>query len=170
MNDFHIIIPARYDSVRLPGKALIDIAGRPMIQWVHQCALKSGAASVTVATDDERIVKCCEAFGAAVVMTSPDHPSGTDRIAECARNLGLDDTALIVNLQGDEPLTPPAALITVATALAACDGAQISTLCAPITSASGSSAPMEEILSFAMTHWVAASKKKAWSTVRGPAP
>ena len=135
MSDFHIIIPARYDSTRLPGKALVDIAGQPMIQWVYESARKAGAESITVATDDQRIVDACRAFGAAAVLTGSDHASGTDRIAECARRLGLVDDAVVVNLQGDEPLTPPEALDCVAVALAGCDGAQVATLCAPITCA-----------------------------------
>ena len=132
MSGFHIIIPARYNSTRLPGKALISIAGQPMIQWVYERAQQAGAESVTVATDDQRIVDVCQSLGASVVLTSPDHASGTDRIAECARGLGLDEDALVVNLQGDEPLTPPAALSCVASALEQHSEAQITTLCAPI--------------------------------------
>jgi 3-deoxy-manno-octulosonate cytidylyltransferase (CMP-KDO synthetase) len=133
LSGFHIIIPARYGSVRLPGKALINIAGRPMIQWVYQCALETDADSVTVATDDQRIVDACQAFNAPAMLTSTEHESGTDRIAECARRLELPADALIVNLQGDEPLTPPTALSTVAVALAEREDAQVTTLCAPIS-------------------------------------
>ena len=135
MSRFHIIIPARYDSTRLPGKPLIMIAGRPMIQWVYQRAQQAGAVSVTVATDDQRIAEACRNFGASVFLTATDHASGTDRIAECARELGLGKNELVVNLQGDEPLTPAAALHCVASALEQHDQAQITTLCAPIEQA-----------------------------------
>ena len=100
------IIPARYDSVRLPGKALLEIAGKPMICWVVERAL--AARNVTraiVATDDERILEAVKSAGYEAVMTRADHPSGTDRIAEVAAS--LDDADIIVNVQGDEPLISP---------------------------------------------------------------
>ena len=129
---FHVIIPARYASVRLPGKPLLDLRGRPLIEHVHAQATRSHAASVTVATDDERIHDVVAAFGGAVWMTDPAHPSGTDRVAEAARHLGFEDTALIVNLQGDEPLMPPALIDQVALCLSEHHEAHIATACEPI--------------------------------------
>ncbi len=100
------VIPARYKSTRLPAKPLADILGKPMIQHVYENAKKArGLDSVVVATDDERIVAAVKAFGGAVVMTDPDHASGTDRVAEVAAG---SDAALVVNIQGDEPLLDPA--------------------------------------------------------------
>jgi 3-deoxy-manno-octulosonate cytidylyltransferase (CMP-KDO synthetase) len=100
------IIPARYESVRLPGKALLEIAGKPMICWVAECALAAGNVDRTiVATDDERILEAVTSAGYEAVMTSSNHRSGTDRIAEVAAS--LDDAEVIVNVQGDEPLISP---------------------------------------------------------------
>jgi 3-deoxy-manno-octulosonate cytidylyltransferase (CMP-KDO synthetase) len=107
MNKFVVVIPARYASVRLPGKILRPIAGEPMIQHVHRLALRSQADEVWIATDDERIETAAREFGANVCMTRPDHTSGTERIAEvCEQKCWPDDLA-VVNLQGDEPLLPP---------------------------------------------------------------
>jgi len=131
---FHIVIPARYGSSRLPAKPLRDIAGRPMIQWVYQQACAAGALGVTVATDDERIRKVVEGFGGEVVMTSPLHPSGTDRLEEVTRLLELTDDAIVVNVQGDEPLIPPLVIRQVAENLAA-SAAAVATLCEPIVKA-----------------------------------
>lgn len=130
--DFRVVIPARYASQRLPGKPLLDIAGRPMIAHVHERACESGALEVVVATDDERIAHAARGFGAEVCMTSAEHASGTDRIAEVARLRGWDDEAVIVNLQGDEPLMPPALLRQVAEALLAHPAAAMATLAAPL--------------------------------------
>ena len=126
--DFTVIIPARYAATRLPGKPLADLGGRPLLQWVHERALASGAARVVVATDDARIEAAARAFGAEVIMTSPDHRSGTDRIADAARQLGLPDDALVVNVQGDEPLMPPPLIRQVAGNLAAHPAADMATL------------------------------------------
>ena len=117
MTEFTVVVPARYASTRLPGKPLADIGGRPMIAWVHEQAARSGAAEVVVATDDERIAAACEAFGAHAEMTGAEHASGTDRIAELARRLGWDDGRIVVNVQGDEPLLPPALIAQVAALL-----------------------------------------------------
>lgn len=111
---FHIVIPARFASERLPGKMLLDLAGKPLVQHVWERANLSGAESVVLATDDERIYKAADSFGAMVVMTRTDHQSGSDRIVECADYMGWPDDHLIVNLQGDEPLMPPACLDQVA--------------------------------------------------------
>ncbi|WP_227657639.1 3-deoxy-manno-octulosonate cytidylyltransferase [Candidatus Magnetaquicoccus inordinatus] len=111
-----VIIPARYASSRLPGKPLLDLAGKPMIQHVYERAMQAQVAHVVVATDDERIVSAVQAFGGQVVMTSPSHPSGTDRVAEAARSLQAD---IIVNVQGDEPLLDPQVINQVAAPLVA---------------------------------------------------
>lgn len=130
---FIVVIPARYASSRLPGKPLADIAGKPMIQHVYEQACKSAACDVIIATDDTRIQQVAEAFGARVCMTAEDHVSGTDRLQEVVSQLGLEDDALIVNVQGDEPLIPPANIDQVAALLQASPTAGIATLCEPIT-------------------------------------
>ena len=101
---FHVIIPARFASTRLPGKPLLQIGDRPLIKWVWQSAVDSGAASVIVATDDERIRSAAVNFGADCLMTSPHHVSGTDRIAEAVRAKRFAADDIVVNLQGDEPI------------------------------------------------------------------
>lgn len=130
--DFIVIIPARYGSTRFPGKPLAAIAGRPMIQHVHERALQSGAARVIIATDDARIAEVAHGFGAEVAMTRGDHRSGTDRLAEVAAAQGLHDPAIVVNLQGDEPTMPPHLLRQTAEALAQRPEADIATLATPI--------------------------------------
>lgn len=125
----HIIIPARYASTRLPGKPLLDIAGKPMIARVVESARASGAERVVVATDDERIRDAVMAFGAQVVMTRAEHLSGTDRLAEAITLLDLDDDEIVVNLQGDEPLMSPTLIREVAALLAARPAAVMATAC-----------------------------------------
>lgn len=139
--DFTVIIPARYAATRLPGKPLADLGGRPLLQWVHERALASGAARVVVATDDARIEAAAQAFGAEVVVTSPEHRSGTDRIADAARQLGLPDDALVVNVQGDEPLMPPPLIRQVAANLAAHPAADMATLSQRILTLSDLASP-----------------------------
>lgn len=129
---FSVVIPARYQSQRLPGKPLVDIAGKPMIRRVWERCRTSGAADVIVATDDHRILDACKAFGAHAVMTSPTHASGTDRIAEVSRLLDWEDEDLIVNVQGDEPLIPPAVVRQVAALLHGRPDAEMATLCTPV--------------------------------------
>ncbi|NQD96047.1 3-deoxy-manno-octulosonate cytidylyltransferase [Pseudomonas sp. CrR25] len=129
---FSVVIPARYASSRLPGKPLQDIAGKPMIQHVWEQARKSSAQRVVVATDDARIVDACHGFGAEVLLTRAEHNSGTDRLAEVASALGLAGDAIVVNVQGDEPLIPPAIIDQVAANLAAHPKAAIATLAEPI--------------------------------------
>jgi 3-deoxy-manno-octulosonate cytidylyltransferase (CMP-KDO synthetase) len=131
---FHVIIPARFGSTRLPGKPLLQIDGRPLIQWVWQSAIASGAASVLVATDDERIRDAAAKFAGDCVMTSADHVSGTDRIAEAVRARGLPADAIVVNLQGDEPTMPAGVISSVAQALHEVAGSDIGTAVAPIQS------------------------------------
>lgn len=129
---FIVVIPARYASTRLPGKPLKDIAGKPMIQWVHAQAAQSGAREVIVATDDERIVAACRRFDAAVEMTSAAHASGTDRIAELAHRFGWHDEQIVVNVQGDEPLISPLSIAQTARLLARHPDAAVATLTAPL--------------------------------------
>ncbi len=127
-----VVIPARYASTRLPGKPLRLIAGRPMIEHVHARARASGAAAVIVATDDGRIADACASFGADVALTDPAHASGTDRLAEVARQRRFADEDVVVNVQGDEPLIAPANVAEVAALLAADRGAALATLATPI--------------------------------------
>ncbi|MDT8906417.1 3-deoxy-manno-octulosonate cytidylyltransferase (CMP-KDO synthetase) [Pseudomonas sp. NFACC09-4] len=129
---FTVVIPSRFASTRLPGKPLLTIAGKPMIQHVWEQACKSSAQRVVVATDDVRIVEACNGFGAEVVMTREDHNSGTDRLAEVAQKLGLEPDAIVVNVQGDEPLIPPSVIDQVANNLAAHPQARMATLAEPI--------------------------------------
>lgn len=112
--DFKIVIPARYESSRFPGKALADIHGKPMIQRVYEAATEAGASEVIIATDSTMIGMAAEDFGAAVCMTLEEHESGTDRLCEVVEKLGWQDQTVVVNLQGDEPLTPPAIINQVA--------------------------------------------------------
>lgn len=128
----HVVIPARHASLRLPGKPLLLIAGKPLIQWVWERAVASAAASVIVATDDARIRDAAAGFGAECVMTSALHASGTDRIAEVARLKRFADDDIVVNLQGDEPMMPAEVIAAVAAALR--PGIDIATAVAPITS------------------------------------
>ncbi|MDD5275278.1 MAG: 3-deoxy-manno-octulosonate cytidylyltransferase [Methylovulum sp.] len=129
---FKVVIPARYGSSRLPGKPLLDIAGKPMIAHVCARAQEADAEEVVVATDDGRIFQAVHDFGFKAVMTRSDHQSGTERIAEVARHYGWEGNDIIVNLQGDEPLIPPAYIRDVATALARQQYAGIATLAAKI--------------------------------------
>lgn len=131
---FWVIIPARMGSTRLPGKPLADIHGRPMLAWVHDCALASGADDIVIATDTPMLQSVASDFGARAVLTSDQHQSGTDRLAEVAEQLGIADDTIVVNLQGDEPLMAPDLLRQVARLLAAHPDAALSTLMVPILS------------------------------------
>lgn len=126
---FTVLIPARYASTRLPGKPLSDIAGKPMVVRVAERAQQSGATRVVIATDDQRIVAAAAEHGVEAVMTRENHPTGSDRLAEAAAALGLDDAAIVVNVQGDEPLLEPALIREVAELLSAHPDAAISTAC-----------------------------------------
>jgi 3-deoxy-manno-octulosonate cytidylyltransferase (CMP-KDO synthetase) len=130
---FHVIIPARFAASRLPGKPLLKIGDRPLIQWVWQRARDSGAGSVIVATDDERVRDVAQQFGAQVLMTSTEHTSGTDRMAEVVSSRHWAAEDIVVNLQGDEPMMPPHVIARVAEGLAS-TGADIATAAAPIES------------------------------------
>lgn len=132
---FKVVIPARYASTRLPGKPLLTIAGKPMIAHVCQRAMEADAEEIFVATDDERIFQTVCDLGIKAVMTRPDHQSGTERIAEVAQQCGWAGNEIIVNLQGDEPLIPPATIREVASALAGQQQAGTATLAARIIDA-----------------------------------
>ena len=129
---FKVYIPARYASSRLPGKPLLSVGGKPMVQHVYDNALLSGAEEVVVATDDDRIAAAAEAFGAAVARTRNTHVSGTDRIAEAIVARGERDDAIIVNVQGDEPQLPAAVIRQVAAMIASNSAIDIASVCEPI--------------------------------------
>lgn len=133
MSAFVVVIPSRFASVRLPGKPLREINGKPMIQHVYERGTESGASQVVIATDDERIADAAESFDATVCMTSEDHQSGTERIAEVADLLNWDDSQVVVNLQGDEP-SMPASLIDQCAGLLDDGQADIATLASPFLS------------------------------------
>lgn len=135
MPGFRIVVPARFASTRLPGKPLADIAGQPMIVRVAAAASRTSAEGVWVATDDLRIADAVRQHGYDAVMTRADHPSGTDRIAEVAEQLGWDDGDIVVNVQGDEPLLDPALIEAVAGALHDNPEAVMATACHPLTTA-----------------------------------
>ena len=136
-NRVTVVIPARYASTRLPGKVLMPIAGRPMVQHVWEQAMKCGAGEVVVATDDGRVAEAARRFGAAVLMTDPRHRTGTERVAEAASLLALGDDEVVVNVQADEPLLPPVLVSQVSEDLVAHPGAQIATLCERIDAPAG---------------------------------
>lgn len=126
---FHVVIPARHASLRLPGKPLLDIAGKPMVVRVVERAMESGAATVSVATDHPEIAAVVAACGYDVVMTCPDHATGTDRIAEVVQLKGWSDEAIVINVQGDEPLIAPSLIRDVAQNLAEHTEAAMATAC-----------------------------------------
>lgn len=134
MSDYYIVIPARYGSSRLPGKPLLEVAGKPLVVHALENAQASSAKAVVVATDDERIAEVVRSAGGAACMTDPNHPSGTDRIAEVAEREGFPENAIIVNLQGDEPCVPGSLLDELATMLDSQPGASLATMATPITS------------------------------------
>jgi 3-deoxy-manno-octulosonate cytidylyltransferase (CMP-KDO synthetase) len=131
---FRVVIPARYGSTRLPGKALRPLAGKPLLQWVHLRAAAAQAQEVLIATDDERIATAACGFGATVVLTATTHASGTDRIAEVAQVRGWDATDIVVNVQGDEPLIPVSLIRQVAELLHSFPHAHLATLATPVQS------------------------------------
>ena len=132
MTRFVVIVPARLASTRLPRKPLADIGGVPMVVRVARAAAASGAERVTVAADSAEIVDACSAHGVEALLTRADHASGTDRLAEAVERLGLADDALVVNVQGDEPLMPAAVVRQVAEALAQRTDCAIATACHPL--------------------------------------
>ena len=160
---FRVVIPARYASARLPGKALRELAGKPMVQWVYERARASGAREVLIATDDDLIVSAAHAFGASAQMTDRAHASGTDRIAEVARSRGWQPAEIIVNVQGDEPLIPTALIAQVATVLQDSAGADIATLAAPLES-------LAELMEPSVVKVVTDAKGRALYFSRAPIP
>lgn len=132
MPDFVVAIPARHAATRLPGKPLRLIGGKPLVWHVAQRALDAGAREVWLAADDARILDAVAGSGVHGVLTSPHHPSGTDRLAECAALAGWADDVMVVNLQGDEPFAPPSGIHAVAELLARSD-CEMATLATPIT-------------------------------------
>lgn len=136
MINYKIVIPARYGSSRLPGKPLLDIAGKPMVWHVYQRALETniGEENIFIATDDERILHACTDLGMRAVMTQKEHESGTDRLAEVASFFNWHDDTIVVNLQGDEPLIPASIVSFTAQTLATAPDAGMATLGCPITS------------------------------------
>ena len=126
---FTVLIPARYASTRLPGKPLADLAGKPMVVRVAERARESDASRVVVATDDERVVDAVRAHGFEALLTRADHPTGTDRLAEASAQLGLAPEAIVVNVQGDEPLLEPALIRRMAELLQRHGDASIATAC-----------------------------------------
>ncbi|MGY1529583.1 3-deoxy-manno-octulosonate cytidylyltransferase [Luteimonas sp. A649] len=131
---FVVAIPARYAASRLPGKPLRLLAGEPLVLHVARRALAAGAEAVWVAADDPRIAEALAGSGVRIAMTSPDHASGSDRLAECASIAGWSDDTVVVNLQGDEPFAPAAGIRAVATALVD-SGADMATLATPVEDA-----------------------------------
>lgn len=131
MSGFSVIIPARYGSSRLPGKPLLDLGGKSVLQRVYEQASRSDAREVIIATDDERIQKVASEFADQVIMTSSEHESGTDRLQEVVKKIALADDSIVVNVQGDEPLIPPSVINQVALNLAEAE-ASIATLCEPV--------------------------------------
>jgi len=132
LSPFHIVIPARLSSTRLPEKPLVDVAGKPLVVRVWEAAARAGAASVWVATDSAAIAEVVTAAGGSAILTSPTHPSGTDRLAEVAATLGWPDETIVVNWQGDEPLLPAALVQEVAQALAQRPEAAMATAAVPV--------------------------------------
>ncbi|HMP76807.1 MAG TPA: 3-deoxy-manno-octulosonate cytidylyltransferase [Kiritimatiellia bacterium] len=156
-----IVIPARYGSTRLPGKPLLPLCGKPLIQWVYERARQSTrAAHVRVATDDQRILEAVRAFGGEAVMTREDHPSGTDRIAEAVQDI---PAAAVINVQGDEPLIEPALIDALADALTGPDPWDMVTAATPIRSA-------EELRNPAVVKVVWGAEHRALYFSREPIP
>jgi 3-deoxy-manno-octulosonate cytidylyltransferase (CMP-KDO synthetase) len=129
---FRVVIPARFASTRLPGKPLLPIAGRPMLQHVYERALRSAATSVVIATDDERIAAAARAFHAPVYLTAAHHASGTERIGEVVGLAGWETDTVVVNVQGDEPMIEPGAIDQVADDLTHHPEAVMATLAYPL--------------------------------------
>lgn len=164
--NFKVVIPARYGSTRLPGKPLLAINGKPMVQWVVDAACDSAADEVLVATDDQRIVDAVinpRGASTIAVLTSSEHRSGTDRIAEVASMRGWSQDTIVVNVQGDEPQMPAELIEQVASLLAAKPDAQLATLCTPIAS-------LEEFLNPNVVKVVSADDATALYFSRAPIP
>lgn len=162
MTDFHILIPARLNSTRLPEKALADVAGLPLVVRVWQRAQQCKRVQVAVVTDDQRIAEVITQQGGQVVMSSPSHQSGTDRISEAVEVLGLENKAIVVNLQGDEPLMPIACIQQVADLLLQDSSAQMATLYDDCSE--------EQWLDPDVVKLIVSNQKKALTFSRAPIP
>lgn len=160
---FIAIVPARLSSTRLPRKPLADIGGLPMVVRVARRAAASGALRVVVATDSTEIIAACREHGVEALLTSPEHPTGTDRLAEAATELGLDDDAIVVNVQGDEPLMPPQTVAAVAELLNRRPDCSIATAAHPIHDAA-------EFFSPSVVKVVADASGRALLFSRAPIP
>lgn len=164
---FHVVIPSRYASTRLPGKPLLDIGGRPMVQRVVEQACASGAGRIVVATDDARIAAAVydprDRSAVIAMMTDPELPSGTDRVAAVAEAIGWDEGTVVVNVQGDEPFMPPALIEQAAELLLEDESAGIATLATPIRS-------LEEFSDPNVVKVVAANDGSALYFSRAPIP
>ena len=135
MMDFHIIIPARYESQRLPGKVLMDIAGKPMVQHVYEKALDAGAESVVIATESDRVAEVAESFGAKVCMTSSIHRTGTERLSEAVEALEFENDEVVIGLQADEPFIDVPVIRMLVEDLETYSNIKVASVCEPITDA-----------------------------------
>src|SRR3990167_822186 len=161
--EFHVIIPARFAATRLPGKVLLEINGKPMIQHVYERAVESGAESIVIATDDERVKELAEKFGATVCMTNEAHQSGTERVAEVVNLLDYNDDDIIVNLQGDEPFLPASVIKQAEQELDEHDNVKIASLCCVIED-------VEELFSSNIAKVILNHRKQAIYFSRAPIP
>jgi 3-deoxy-manno-octulosonate cytidylyltransferase (CMP-KDO synthetase) len=160
---FRVVIPARFGSTRLPGKVLLPLAGKAMMRWVYERACASSASEVIIATDDSRIAAAAGHFGAQVAMTASSHPSGTDRIAEVARERRWADEDIVVNVQADEPLLPSALIGQVAGLLESDAQGALATLATPI-------AAVEEYLDANVVKAIIDGEGRALYFSRAPVP
>lgn len=160
---FYVVIPARYGSTRLPGKPLQNIAGKPMIEWVYRAAKQSVAKAVIVATDHPDIAAAVREFGGEVCLTRADHESGTDRLQEVVSQLALSDDAIVVNVQGDEPLIPAQVINQVAANLQSATFASVATLSEPVQT-------LEDCLNPNIVKVVADHNQRALYFSRAPIP
>ncbi len=163
MSDFSVVVPARFASTRLPGKPLAQIAGRPMIAHVASRVAKSGASEVIVATDDARVLEAAASMDARAMMTRADHASGSDRVMEVAETCGWPDDHMVVNVQGDEPLIPPAVIDQVAGLLDRSTGVGAATLSEPLQDS-------RDVLDESIVKVVVAASGRALYFSRAPIP
>ena len=129
---FHVIIPARFNSSRMPGKVLVDIHGKPMLQHVYEKAVDSGADSVIIATDDDRVAEAAKKFAAKVCMTSEDHTCGTERVAEAVEACDFDEEDIEINVQADEPFMPPKVIQSLAHEMEEQAHVKVGSVCSPL--------------------------------------
>lgn len=160
---YHVVIPARYESSRLPGKVLLDINGKPMLQHVYEKAVESGADTVVIATDDERVEQAAEAFGAKVCMTSADHTCGTDRVAEVAAAYDFDEEDVVINVQADEPQIPPAVIRDIGLEMEDQEHIKVGSVCSPLSS-------VEQIFDPNIVKVIVNRRKNAMYFSRAPIP